>query len=62
MIAWRKSSHSGVHNESDCVEVAVLARGVGMRDSKAPQVGHLTLKPQTFADLLARIKTGRLDP
>ncbi|WP_289009712.1 DUF397 domain-containing protein, partial [uncultured Thermomonospora sp.] len=31
--AWRKSSYSG-DNGGDCIEVARLAEGVGIRDSK----------------------------
>ncbi|MFI0372669.1 DUF397 domain-containing protein [Actinomadura sp. 1N219] len=31
--AWRKSSHSGPE-QGDCVEVADLPSGVGVRDSK----------------------------
>jgi hypothetical protein len=32
-VTWRKSSHSGGGN-GDCVEVAVSAAAVGVRDSK----------------------------
>ncbi|XVQ10300.1 DUF397 domain-containing protein [Spirillospora sp. CA-255316] len=61
MITWHKSSHSGVQAQSDCVELTVLPEGVGMRDSKAPQDGHLTIEPQSFARLVTRIKAGQLD-
>ncbi|MWA04561.1 DUF397 domain-containing protein [Actinomadura sp. LD22] len=57
---WRKSSHSGPE-QGDCVEVADVASGVGVRDSKNPQLGHLTLTPATFADLIARAKRNELD-
>ncbi|MBG6093985.1 hypothetical protein IW256_008098 [Actinomadura viridis] len=32
-----------------------------MRDSKAPEAGHLTLAPDSFAVLLQGIKAGKLD-
>ncbi|XVQ11844.1 DUF397 domain-containing protein [Spirillospora sp. CA-255316] len=59
MTQWRKSTHSGASNNTDCVELAAMADGIGMRDSKAPHAGHLTLKPHAFAALLAEIKAGR---
>ncbi|MFI0450801.1 DUF397 domain-containing protein [Actinomadura sp. 6N118] len=58
MINWRKSSYSGGGDEGgqDCVEAANLNGLVGLRDSKAPGAGHLTLSADGFADLLARVK------
>ncbi|MEW2353781.1 DUF397 domain-containing protein [Spirillospora sp. NPDC029432] len=54
---WRKSSFSsGSSGQSDCVELARLAGRVGVRDSKAPDQGALTLTLDNFADLLARVK------
>ncbi|WP_329519111.1 DUF397 domain-containing protein [Spirillospora sp. NBC_01491] len=63
MITWRKSSHSGGGGSGgqECVEVAQLATRVALRDSKAPDAGHLTLTPGTFTELLARMKRGELD-
>ncbi|MWA04560.1 DUF397 domain-containing protein [Actinomadura sp. LD22] len=58
--AWRKSSRSGTQ-QGACVEVSQLTSGVGVRDSKNPQLGHLTLAPGTFADLIARAKRNELD-
>ncbi len=44
------------------VELAGLERNaVGVRDSKAPEAGHLALESTTFAVLLGRIKHGALD-
>ncbi|QKG21111.1 DUF397 domain-containing protein [Actinomadura verrucosospora] len=52
---WRKSTHSG-GDEGECVEVADLNGQVGVRDSKDPAAGHLTLTRQDFADLLAHLR------
>ncbi|GAA3930199.1 DUF397 domain-containing protein [Actinomadura viridis] len=56
MIQWRKSSYSQGLENSDCVEVANLPELIGIRDSKAPNTGHLTLTPATFTLLLTRLK------
>ncbi|MFC5752157.1 DUF397 domain-containing protein [Actinomadura rugatobispora] len=62
MTQWRKASYSGTTGGGDCVELAALAEGVGMRDSKDPQDGrHVAIELKSFADLVARIKTGQLD-
>ncbi|MFV2171806.1 DUF397 domain-containing protein [Actinomadura sp. LOL_016] len=55
-MTWRKSSHSGTQAGSDCVEVAALADGIGVRDSKAPEAGHVTLGRESFRVLLAALK------
>lgn len=46
--AWRKSSISG--QEVNCVEVAF---GAGVRDSKRPGAGHLTLPAVSYRELVA---------
>lgn len=56
---WRKSNRS--NSEQECVEVAHSSSAIGIRDSKAPQNGHLTLDRTTFTDLLTRAKAGDLD-
>jgi hypothetical protein len=38
---WRKSSYSGADNA--CVEVLVTPVGTGVRDSKRPDAGELSL-------------------
>ncbi|GAA0574290.1 DUF397 domain-containing protein [Actinomadura livida] len=61
MIQWRKSRYSANSGQADCVEVARLAREFGIRDSKAPEVGHLTLTSTAFAELVASVKRNDLD-
>ncbi|MEU5883207.1 DUF397 domain-containing protein [Spirillospora sp. NPDC047279] len=43
---------------SSCVEVADLSGRVGVRDSKAPEAGHLVLPVEVFAELVTRVKRG----
>jgi len=52
---WRKSSYSA-SNGGDCVEVARLPEGIGIRDSKNREHGRLTMPPAQFTALLARLK------
>lgn len=61
MIQWRKSSHSADTGQTDCVELTRLTRTVAMRDSKAPKAGHLAFSPESFAQLVTRIKRDELD-
>ena len=60
MIEWRKASRSNASG-NECVEVAALAEGRGIRDSKAPEAGHLTLSPEDFIQLIVHAKHGDLD-
>jgi hypothetical protein len=60
VIEWRKASRSNASG-NECVEVAALADRRGIRDSKAPEAGHLTLNPEQFAQLIARAKRGDLN-
>jgi hypothetical protein len=53
---WRKSSYSGMVNDSGCVELARLPDSVGLRDSKHPEAGHLSLDGETFSRFLALVK------
>jgi hypothetical protein len=62
MTIWRKSSRSGNSSEhDDCVEVARLPGTIGIRDSKTPETGHLSLPVPAFADLVTRVKRDELD-
>jgi hypothetical protein len=58
--AWRKSTYSGVQ-EGECVEVADLGGAVGVRDSKTPDAGYLTVSAESFAALVARVKRNEYD-
>ncbi|RAY12835.1 DUF397 domain-containing protein [Actinomadura craniellae] len=55
---WRKSSRSGPIDDTDCVELARLPGAIGIRDSKAPEAGHLRLSNESFAALIASVKHG----
>ena len=55
---WRKSSKS-TNQGGECVEVAVLSNVIGVRDSKQPEDGHLTLSREGFATLVQHIKGSR---
>jgi hypothetical protein len=58
---WRKSSRSGMVNDNACVEVAALGDAIGIRDSKMPAGGHLSVDRAGFAVLVRRIKRGAFD-
>ncbi|WP_024934740.1 MULTISPECIES: DUF397 domain-containing protein [Actinomadura] len=60
-INWRKSSYSGSSNDEMCVEVAELASGIGIRDSRNPHAGLLDVSSAEFAVLVRQIKKGALD-
>ncbi|MFB4306593.1 DUF397 domain-containing protein [Actinomadura sp. GTD37] len=60
-LVWRKSSRSNTQGD-ECVEVALLEGRVGLRDSKAPEAGHLTMVPEAFAALLAHVKRDEPTP
>ncbi|WP_173098320.1 DUF397 domain-containing protein [Actinomadura verrucosospora] len=57
-VHWRKSSYSGSANDDVCVELGRLGpgAGIGVRDSKDPEGGHLTLTSAQFTGLVGQIK------
>jgi hypothetical protein len=52
---WRKARQSGDQGDA-CVELARVAHGIAVRDSKNPAAGHLTLTPRAFGTLLANLR------
>ncbi len=62
IVRWRKSSYSGGVDDHQCVELGRLApeAGIGVRDSKDPDGGHLTLSVAEFADLIEQVKRHRV--
>jgi hypothetical protein len=61
-LIWRKARASG-SNGGNCVEVGTTAAGraAGIRDSKSPERGHLTVTPAMLGTLLDDVKAGQLD-
>lgn len=54
-LDWRKSSRSGEAGDN-CVELAELPNGVGIRDSKDPDGLKLLMGRGDFAALMAALK------
>ncbi|MFC6878527.1 MULTISPECIES: DUF397 domain-containing protein [Actinomadura] len=54
-VIWRKASRSNDQG-AECVEVAALSAGVGVRDSKDPDGPRLLLSREAFRALAADIK------
>ncbi|WP_033322857.1 DUF397 domain-containing protein [Actinomadura atramentaria] len=59
---WRKATRSTVTKGGDCVELAALPSALGVRDSKHPEAGHLTLPTEAATAFLTDAKSGVLDP
>lgn len=61
-INWRKSRRSLGEANTNCVELGDLTDGtVGVRDSKAPHFGNLTIGRVHFRKLIETVKSGALD-
>lgn len=57
---WRKSSYSN-GNGGDCVEVATVGGHAGVRDSKNPDGGTISVRHERFVAFLRVVKGGQLD-
>ena len=51
---WSKSPYS--QSKAACVEVAVVSGGTAIRDSKSPDLGHLSFAAHDWAALLTLLK------
>jgi hypothetical protein len=51
---WRKSSYSG--NGPTCVEVGDTVGGLAVRDSKQPELGHLTFASTEWSVFVTSVK------
>ncbi|WP_405434610.1 DUF397 domain-containing protein [Micromonospora sp. NBC_00617] len=56
---WRKSTRSG--GEGNCVEVAVFAAAVGVRDSKDQQGPVLTFTESAWSDFVTATRAQQLN-
>lgn len=56
---WFKSSFSGA--SKDCVEVAFLNDGVGVRDSKNPSGPALIFTPSEWSAFTTSVEAGKFD-
>jgi hypothetical protein len=54
VASWRKSSYSG--GGKDCVEVADVESGALLRDSKRPELGHLTFASAEWSVFVTSVK------
>ena len=50
---WKKSARS--EGANNCVEVALTAKVIGVRDTKDRPAGHLAVTPSTWAAFLAQL-------
>ncbi|WP_081842832.1 DUF397 domain-containing protein [Actinomadura welshii] len=59
-IRWRKSRHSGPEG-GECVEVADLASGIAVRDSKDPDGSRLAFSGAAWRAFADHVKSGDYD-
>lgn len=57
---WRRSSLSS-HRGDDCVEVALIASSVAVRDSKDPDGPRLAVSQPAWAAFVDAARSGGLD-
>lgn len=53
---WFKSSYSEGQEHQTCVEIALHETGTAVRDSKAPDAGHLTVPHRAWSGLLTSLR------
>ncbi|MFF5258272.1 DUF397 domain-containing protein [Actinomadura viridis] len=53
---WRKSTRSSQGTSEQCVEVARLSEGIGVRDSKNPDGPNLVVSRDAFKAFTAALK------
>ena len=58
---WRKSSYSNGNGGSNCVEVALRADAVAVRDSKDRDGPVLTFTPAEWLAFLSGVQDGEFD-
>ena len=58
-LAWRKSSFSNA--AGDCVEIADVADGVLIRNSKQPEAGTVAFTRRELAAWIAGCRAGEFD-
>lgn len=56
--AWRKSTKSGAGNA--CVEVLITETDTGIRDSKAPKSGSLTVSSVAWRQYIGAVRADGL--
>lgn len=54
-VMWRKSSYSGAGKE--CVEVADIESGAYVRDSKQPELGHLSFASAEWSTFVSTLSS-----
>ncbi|WP_372668654.1 DUF397 domain-containing protein [Amycolatopsis kentuckyensis] len=53
---WFKSSYSEGQEHQTCVEIALDETATAVRDSKAPDAGHLTVPHRAWSELLSSLR------
>jgi hypothetical protein len=56
---WRKSTYSA--DTANCVEVAEMANGIAVRDSKNPDGQILSYTIASWREFIADVRQGRFD-
>jgi hypothetical protein len=57
-LNWRRSTRC---DNGSCVEIALLATGAAMRDSKDPEGGMLVFSSSAWTDFILAVRSGEFD-